>query len=69
MVLCVNLKLMLTSRTWSYMKSHIGILCHDICILTIPMVRTGLLDVVTLSKLSQFHIFSFYNHSSYFNII
>ncbi|KHG21053.1 hypothetical protein F383_31645 [Gossypium arboreum] len=26
---------------WSYTKSHIGILCHDICILTIPIVCTG----------------------------
>ncbi|KHG27676.1 hypothetical protein F383_16241 [Gossypium arboreum] len=32
--------------TWSYTKSRIEILCHDICILTIPMVRTGLLDAV-----------------------
>ncbi|KHG05310.1 hypothetical protein F383_31390 [Gossypium arboreum] len=29
MVLHVNHKLMPTSQTWSYMKSHIGILCHD----------------------------------------
>ncbi|KHG01867.1 hypothetical protein F383_21221 [Gossypium arboreum] len=42
MVLHVNLKSMLTSQTWFYTKSHIRILCHDICILTIPMVRTGL---------------------------
>ncbi|KHG08343.1 hypothetical protein F383_35633 [Gossypium arboreum] len=33
------------------------------------MVRTRLSDVITLSKLSQFHIFSFYNHLSQFNII
>ncbi|KHF97275.1 hypothetical protein F383_35067 [Gossypium arboreum] len=26
--------------------SHIGILCHDICILTIPKVHTGLSDVL-----------------------
>ncbi|KHG19222.1 hypothetical protein F383_24288 [Gossypium arboreum] len=25
--------------------SHIGILCHDICILTIPKVHTGLSDM------------------------
>ncbi|KHG27653.1 hypothetical protein F383_10866 [Gossypium arboreum] len=42
MVLHVNLKSMPTSQTWSYTKSHIGILCHDICILTIRIVRTGL---------------------------
>ncbi|KHG14003.1 Dihydrodipicolinate synthase [Gossypium arboreum] len=69
MVLHINLKSMPTSQTWFYTKSHIRTLCHDICILIIPMVRTGLSDVVTLSKLSQFHIFSFYNHSSQFNII
>ncbi|KHG06521.1 cAMP/cGMP-dependent 3',5'-cAMP/cGMP phosphodiesterase A [Gossypium arboreum] len=69
MVLHVNLKSMPTSETWSYMKSHIEILCHDICILTIPMVCTGFLDFVTLSKLFQFCIFSFYNHSSQLNII
>ncbi|KHG02150.1 hypothetical protein F383_24665 [Gossypium arboreum] len=44
-------------------------LCHDICILTIPMVRIGISDVVSLYKLSHFHIFNFYNHSSQFNII
>ncbi|KHG04786.1 Multifunctional CCA [Gossypium arboreum] len=27
--------------------SHIGILCHDICILAIPKVHTGLSDAVT----------------------
>ncbi|KHG17410.1 PHD finger C17D11.04c [Gossypium arboreum] len=27
--------------------SYIGILCHDICILAIRKVDTGLLDVVT----------------------
>ncbi|KHG16264.1 hypothetical protein F383_20613 [Gossypium arboreum] len=69
MVLRVNLKSVPMSQMWSYMKSHIGILCHDICILIIPMVRTGLSDVITLSKLSQFQIFNFYNHSSQFNII
>ncbi|KHG23029.1 hypothetical protein F383_08895 [Gossypium arboreum] len=37
MVLHVNLKSVPTSETWSYTKTHIGILCHDICILTIPM--------------------------------
>ncbi|KHG17134.1 Tetratricopeptide repeat GNN [Gossypium arboreum] len=42
MVLHVNLKSMPTSQMWSYTKSHIKILCHDVCILTIPMVRTGL---------------------------
>ncbi|KHG08844.1 Neural cadherin-1 [Gossypium arboreum] len=42
MVLHVNIKSMPTLQTWSYMKLHIGILCHDICILTIPMVHTGL---------------------------
>ncbi|KHG25491.1 hypothetical protein F383_32824 [Gossypium arboreum] len=30
------------SQTGSYTKSHIEILCHDMCILTIPMIRTGL---------------------------
>ncbi|KHG29641.1 hypothetical protein F383_11680 [Gossypium arboreum] len=30
------------SQTWSYTKSNIEILCYDICILTILMVRTGL---------------------------
>ncbi|KHF97600.1 hypothetical protein F383_37117 [Gossypium arboreum] len=35
---------------WSYSHTHIGILCHDICILTIPKVHTGLSDVVTQSK-------------------
>ncbi|KHG20918.1 hypothetical protein F383_29320 [Gossypium arboreum] len=29
MVLHVNHKLMPPSQTWSYMKSHIRILCHD----------------------------------------
>ncbi|KHG24848.1 hypothetical protein F383_31447 [Gossypium arboreum] len=29
MVLHVNLKSIPTSQTWSYTKSHIGILCHD----------------------------------------
>ncbi|KHG16448.1 hypothetical protein F383_21490 [Gossypium arboreum] len=29
-------------QTWSYTTTHIGILCHDICILTIPMVHTGI---------------------------
>ncbi|KHG02991.1 hypothetical protein F383_25570 [Gossypium arboreum] len=38
MVLHINLKSMPTSQTWSYTKSHIVILCHDIC--TIPIVRT-----------------------------
>ncbi|KHG17891.1 hypothetical protein F383_00068 [Gossypium arboreum] len=42
MVLHVNLKLMPTSQMWSYTKTHIGILCHDIGILTILMVRKGL---------------------------
>ncbi|KHG26420.1 hypothetical protein F383_33049 [Gossypium arboreum] len=37
------------SQTWSYMKSHIKILCHDICILTIPKVHTGLSNIVTRS--------------------
>ncbi|KHF98329.1 Solute carrier organic anion transporter family member 1B3 [Gossypium arboreum] len=41
MVLHVNQKSMTTSQTWSYMNSHNEILCHDICILTIPRVRTG----------------------------
>ncbi|KHG20602.1 hypothetical protein F383_01930 [Gossypium arboreum] len=35
MVLHINLKSMPTSQTWSYMKSHIGILCHDISSITI----------------------------------
>ncbi|KHF98449.1 Envelope glycoprotein [Gossypium arboreum] len=57
MILHVNLKSIPISQTWSYTKSHIGILCHDICILTIPMVCTVLSDVVTLSKiLSISHI-------------
>ncbi|KHG00019.1 hypothetical protein F383_38691 [Gossypium arboreum] len=38
------------SQTWSYTRTHIEILCHDICTLTIPKVRTGLLDVVTQSN-------------------
>ncbi|KHG23405.1 Replicase polyprotein 1ab [Gossypium arboreum] len=42
MVLHVKQKSMLTSQMWSYTKSHNEILCHDICILTIPRVRTGL---------------------------
>ncbi|KHG08294.1 hypothetical protein F383_34793 [Gossypium arboreum] len=42
MVLHVNLISMPTSQMWSYTKSPIGILCHDICILTIPLVYTGL---------------------------
>ncbi|KHG20160.1 hypothetical protein F383_30539 [Gossypium arboreum] len=29
MVLHVNQKSIPTSQTWSYMKSHIRILCHD----------------------------------------
>ncbi|KHF99170.1 hypothetical protein F383_38186 [Gossypium arboreum] len=37
------------NMTWSYMESHIRILCHDICILTIPKVRTVLSNVVTRS--------------------
>ncbi|KHG20445.1 hypothetical protein F383_24919 [Gossypium arboreum] len=35
---------------WSYSHTYIKILCHDICILTIHKVHTGLLDVVTRSK-------------------
>ncbi|KHG27566.1 Cysteine--tRNA ligase [Gossypium arboreum] len=30
--------------------SHIRILCHDICILVIPKVHTGLSDVISRSK-------------------
>ncbi|KHG26028.1 Centromere/kinetochore zw10 [Gossypium arboreum] len=30
--------------------SHIGILCHDICILANPKVHMGLLNIVTQSK-------------------
>ncbi|KHG22177.1 hypothetical protein F383_06027 [Gossypium arboreum] len=40
---------MLMSHTWSYTISHLGILCHDICILYIHVVRMGLSDVVTSS--------------------
>ncbi|KHG20741.1 hypothetical protein F383_27935 [Gossypium arboreum] len=32
---------------WSYSHTHIGILCHDICILAIPKVHTGLSDVIS----------------------
>ncbi|KHF97836.1 dna replication complex gins psf1 [Gossypium arboreum] len=35
---------------WSYSYIYIEILCHDICILTIPKVHTGLLDVVSWSN-------------------
>ncbi|KHG18746.1 hypothetical protein F383_26157 [Gossypium arboreum] len=35
MVLHVNLKSIPTSQTWSYTKSHIGILCYDISSITI----------------------------------
>ncbi|KHG03578.1 hypothetical protein F383_26878 [Gossypium arboreum] len=38
---------------WSYSHTYIGILCHDICILVIPKVPTGLSDVVTRSKQIQ----------------
>ncbi|KHG17453.1 hypothetical protein F383_22627 [Gossypium arboreum] len=31
--------------------SHIRILCHDICILAIPKVHTGLSNIITRSKL------------------
>ena len=34
-------------------ESYIRILCHDICILTIPKVHTGLSDVITRSKRIQ----------------
>ncbi|KHG21968.1 hypothetical protein F383_28293 [Gossypium arboreum] len=34
MVLHINLKLMPTFQTWSYMKSHVRILCHDISSIT-----------------------------------
>ncbi|KHG07144.1 Envelope glycoprotein [Gossypium arboreum] len=35
---------------WSYSHTYIGILCHDICVLTIPKVHTGLPDIVTRLK-------------------
>ncbi|KHG26246.1 hypothetical protein F383_08388 [Gossypium arboreum] len=44
MVLHINVKSMAMSQTWSYMKYRSEILCHDICILTIPMVRMGLFE-------------------------
>ncbi|KHG13480.1 hypothetical protein F383_19918 [Gossypium arboreum] len=68
MVLHVNLKPMPTSQTWSYMKSHIRILCHDICILSIPMVRTGLFGRrdLLLGRIPHIHLPS---HSFHFNSI
>ncbi|KHF98075.1 Envelope glycoprotein [Gossypium arboreum] len=47
----------------SYLHTYIGILCHDICILTIPKVHTGLLDVVTRSKRMHEHGYQAYTHS------
>ncbi|KHF98440.1 hypothetical protein F383_37501 [Gossypium arboreum] len=35
---------------WTYLHTYIEILCHEICILTIPKVHTGLPNVVTRSK-------------------
>ncbi|KHG11849.1 hypothetical protein F383_19135 [Gossypium arboreum] len=49
MVLHVKHKSMPTSQMWSYTKSHNEILYHDICILTIPRVRTGLFRRQNLS--------------------
>ncbi|KHF99312.1 hypothetical protein F383_38334 [Gossypium arboreum] len=38
---------------WSYSYTYIGILCHDIYILTIPKVHMGLSDVITRLKRIQ----------------
>ncbi|KHG10079.1 Cysteine--tRNA ligase [Gossypium arboreum] len=44
--------------------SHIGILCHDICILAIPKVHTGLSYVVTQSKRIHKHSCQACTHSA-----
>ncbi|KHG08259.1 Putative protease AXL1 [Gossypium arboreum] len=41
------------SMPWSYSHTYIGILCHDICILTLPKVYTGFSDVITRLKRIQ----------------
>ncbi|KHG29014.1 hypothetical protein F383_14342 [Gossypium arboreum] len=51
------------SQTWSYTRTHIlDILCHDICILAIPKVRTRLSDVVTRLNRTRTHNFQAYSH-------
>ncbi|KHG23224.1 putative trna pseudouridine synthase b [Gossypium arboreum] len=35
---------------WTYSHTYIRILCHDICILAIPKVHMGLLDVIAWSN-------------------
>ncbi|KHG21387.1 hypothetical protein F383_27962 [Gossypium arboreum] len=68
MVLHVNLKSMPTSQTWSYTKSNIRILCHDICILTIPMVRMGLFGrrriIRTFSNFTYLAFISIHHNSN-----
>ncbi|KHG26957.1 Putative solute carrier organic anion transporter family member 1B7 [Gossypium arboreum] len=59
MVLHVNLKSMPMSQMWSYTKTHIGILCHDIGVLIIPMVRTGLFGhryLIETFSISHIHL-------------
>ncbi|KHG19525.1 hypothetical protein F383_25195 [Gossypium arboreum] len=57
-----------TSQTWSYTITHIRILCHDICILTTPMVRMRLFRrrkfVNTSSDVLFFSTHIFIHHSS-----
>ncbi|KHG18618.1 hypothetical protein F383_03983 [Gossypium arboreum] len=48
---------------WSYSHTYTEILCHDICILTIPKVHTGLLYIVTRSKRILEHGYQAYTHS------
>ncbi|KHG29868.1 hypothetical protein F383_11008 [Gossypium arboreum] len=58
-----------TSQMWSYTITHIGILCHDICILTIPMVRTGIFGCRNFVDTFLDLIFNSISHSSLFNSI
>ncbi|KHG18969.1 hypothetical protein F383_24207 [Gossypium arboreum] len=44
--------------------SHTGIICHDICILAIPKIHTGLSDVVIRSKRIQKYSSQAYSHSA-----